>query len=427
MWQHTGLAGANEGGLAVKFADSGSLDAFARQRMSEPFTLFDSKQIFDDGGIANNAENYPLFYDNQQTAGGGTTTTYNNNRASTFLGVSATTAGTRVRQTKQYFNYQPGKSQLVIMTLNTGIGKAGITKRWGLFDGNNGLFFQLSGTTLSVGIRSKVSGAALASTVDQAGWNLDKMNGNGPSGVNIDLSSSQIFFFDFEWLGVGRVRFGFFIEGSPIYCHEFLNANHMTSVYMSSPNLPIRVEIINDGTGAADSIEQICSTVISEGGVQPNGVDRWADIGATSAVDIAAGTAGTIYAICGLRLKQAYLAASVFLERISIIENSGANNPFLWRLHLNPTLTSGLTWADVSNSAVQFGTGAPAGDAITGVGTVLSGGYQARTDATAAIDVDQALRLGSTIAGVSDIIVLSGTPITNSQLYFGGLQWREAW
>lgn len=429
-WVHSGLAGSGNGGLAVTFADTGSIDAFGRQRVSEPFTLFDSKQIWDDGGVSNDAENYPLFYDNQQTSGAGTTTAFNANRASTILSVANTTAGTRVRQTKQYFNYQPGKSQLFITTNVVGSTPSGVTKRWGLFTGNNGLFFQDAGGTLSVVIRSFVSGSAVNNPVTQANWNLDPLNGNGPSGISLDKTKVNIWFVDFEWLGVGRVRFGVYIDGLPIYCHQFLNANHIGSVYMSNPNLPLRYEISNDGSGTASSIEAICSTVVSEGGIQPNGTSRWADIGATTALDIAAATPGTAYAICGIRLKAAYLSADVRLEKISMIETSGTNNPFLWKLHLNPTVTAGLTYSDQSNSAIQFGRGdadTASNNVITAAGTVLAGGYQARTDATANVAINTALRMGATIAGVADRLILSGTPTTNNQLYFAGMQWREAW
>jgi hypothetical protein len=429
-WQHTGLAGSGSGGLAIKFADSGSIDAFGRQRVSEPFTLFDSKQIWNDGDIADNAENYPLFYDNQETSGSGTSTLFNVNRASTTLSVSATTAGTRVRQTKQRFNYQPGKSQLVIITGIIGNAISGITKRFGYFDGNDGLFFEQSGSGVSVAVRSNVSGSPINTAVAQADWNLDTMDGAGSSGINLDFSKVQIFFCDFEWLGVGRVRFGFYVDGLPFYCHEVLNANNITSVYMSNPNLPIRTEIDNDGTGAADSIEHICVTVVSEGGVQPNGVLRFEDIGDTTAEDISTPTAGQAYALCGIRLKSAYLSADVKEVFASVIENSGANNPFIWRLHLNPTIAAALSYSDVANSAIQFGiadAGTPANNVISAFGTVIAGGYQARTDANASIPLESALRLGSLIDGTVDQYVLSSAPITANNLFFAGLQWREAW
>lgn len=415
------------GNFITQPGDTGFIDAFARQRFSQPFTIFDSKQIWDDLDIANSAENYPLFWDNQEVSGAGTTTTFDVNRASTTLGVALNTAGNRTRQSKQRFNYQPGKSQLAMFTFVDLATGSGVTKQIGLFDDDNGLFFQSSDGVQSVIVRSFASGAAVDTVVNQAAWNLDVMNGTGASGANLDFSKCQIPFVDFEWLGTGRVRFGWFIDGLPLYCHEFKNANNLAVVYMSTPNLPIRASIENDGAGAADTFEQICVTVVSEGGVQPNGALRFQDIGTTGAVDITAATPGTAYAICGIRLKTAYLSADVRETFVSVIENSGANNAFSWRLHFNPTLTTGLTYADVPNSAIQFGAGLATGDVLTANGAVIAGGYQARQDANASVELQSALRLGSLIDGTLDELVLSGTPITNNQTFFGGLQWREAW
>ena len=115
-----------------------------------------------------------------------------------------------------------------------------------------------------------------------------------------------------------------------------------------------------------------------------------------------------------------------------MIENSGANNPFIWRLHRNPTVATALTYSNVGNSAIQFGigdTGTPANNIITGpnFGTVLAGGYQARQDANANIPIESAVRLGSLIDGTVDEHILSATPLTNNNTFLGGIQYREAW
>lgn len=55
-------------------SDSPANDAFGRLRVSNPETLFDSKNIFNDPDLAETIENQPLFYDNQETDGSGTST-----------------------------------------------------------------------------------------------------------------------------------------------------------------------------------------------------------------------------------------------------------------------------------------------------------------------------------------------------------------
>ena len=245
------------------FYDSYNLDAFGRLRSSNPYTLFDSKMV-------NSALAY--IWDDAEVIGTGvTSSTYNANQASVTLAVDDNAAGKRVRQTRRHFNYQSGKSQLILMTGVFGTGTDGITRRMGYFNDKNGLFYEQTTLGMAVVVRTYTSGSAVDASYRQSIWNLDKMDGTGKSGVNLDFTKTQIVFFDMEWLGVGRIRFGWVVDGKIYYCHEVNNANNLTLVYMSTPNLPLRYEIDNDGTGAASSMVQICSTVISEGGEQDTG------------------------------------------------------------------------------------------------------------------------------------------------------------
>jgi len=70
---------------------------------------------------------------------------------------------------------------------------------------------------------------------------------------------------------------------------------------MSTPNLPLRYEIENDGTGISSSFEQICSTVISEGGAQNTGLIRGLNRGATSFVT---NNNASIYPLIAFALKR---------------------------------------------------------------------------------------------------------------------------
>jgi hypothetical protein len=393
--------------VSVTAQDSGSIDAFGRWRTSEPFTLFDSKQIHD---------NQPLFWDDQETSGSGTSSSHSVNEAATTISVGATTAGTRVRQTFQRFNYQPGKSQLILCTFGEFDTSTGITKKVGYYDDDNGLFFQSEEGTLSVVRRSNVTGTPVNNSVAQANWNLDKLDGTGPSGITLDLTKTQISFTDFEWLGVGRVRMGFVIDGMPVYCHEFNNANSLDVVYMSTPNLPVRYEISNDGTGATDDFVHICSSVISEGGQQSTGTLRHTQSGAVSSLSSA-----TTYAILGIRLKGTALDGIVFQEKVSVIAST-VNDSAEWILIFNPTVAGTFTYTGETNSVVEIATGSSS-NTVTG-GTEMDGGFFS-TSQNAIQPIDNTLRLGSTIDGTVDEIILACTPITNNITVRGGLTWRE--
>jgi len=392
----------------IQAADSPSIDAFGRWRSSEPVTIFDSKQIFD---------NQPLIFDDQEVSGTGTTSTHSRNTASTVLGVAASTAGKRVRQTFMRFNYQPGKSQLILCTgtLKSG-GGTGIKSAMGYFDDQNGLFVQDNEGTLQMVKRSYVSGSAVDTEVDQSNWNLDTLDGTGNSGITLDPTKSQILYIDFEWLGVGRVRMGFVIDGKVYYCHEFNHANELAGVYMSTPNLPIRYEISNDGTGAASSIEHICSSVMSEGGQEKTGVLRHYTTPQLSAL-----ATGTTYVLAAGRLKSTNFGQSIDIEKISLLAQTA--DQIGWQLVAGGTYTGALTFGDFTSSAVQI---APGAKTVTynNDGIVIDGGFFTQ-DLPANVSVPNALRLGADIAGTAQEFYFVVTPITNNATVSGAITWRE--
>lgn len=402
----------------VKF-DINSLDAFARLRVSSPTTLFDSKQISD---------NEPLFWDDQEVSGGSTTSAWSGDTASSVMGVGATTAGKRVRQTFMRFNYQPGKSQLIFMTgtLDVSGGGAGITRGWGLFDDNNGIGLLDEEGTLKFFIRSSYTGSAVDNKVSQTDWNVDKLDGKGKSRLTLDGSKSQILFFDFEWLGVGTVAIGFIIDGVPVYCHCFHHANKRAGVYMSTPNLPLRYEIENDGTGAASTMEHICSTVISEGGTDELGVLRYAS---TAGTTVTSAVENTIYAVIGIRLKSTHIGDVVRIQRMALqIQSASENIEWLWIL--NPTVAGTFTFNDQTNSSVQIATGATA-NTVSG-GTSITGGYAESTSGGGGSGgvtspIPNALLLGSAIDGTVDEMVLCFRPIggVSAADVEGSITWRE--
>jgi len=387
--------------------DNASGDAFGRLRVSNLTTLFDSKQIND---------NMPLFWDDSEVSGSGTTSTYNANQASTTIAVGATTAGKRVRQTFQRFNYQPGKSQLVVLTALLADAGVGNTACLGYFDDKNGLFFMIKDSVMSVVRRTYTSGSAVNTVVEQSSFNIDKMDGTGSSGVTLDPSKTQIMFMDFEWLGVGRVRMGFYNAGVPIYCHEFLHANVESLVYMSTPNLPLRYEIENDGTGPAASLLHMCSSVASEGGITNLGILRHEDSGSVSSL-----STGTKYAILGIRLKSTHTDVNVILKNLSLLATS-QNDLAHWELQFNPSVAGTFTYADVTNSAIQVAQGASTNTVTNG--THIDGGYFSTT-LPISPKLDSSLRLGAAIDGTVDEIVLVVRPITNNITVEGSLTWRE--
>jgi len=381
--------------------DTMSIDAFGRWRVSEPYTVFDSKQLFD---------NQPLFWDDQEISGGSTSSTYSQPYARSRMLVAANTAGNRTRQTFMRFNYQPGKSQLVLMTFVLSAIPSGITASVGLFDDDNGIFFSVIDGVMNMVIRSSVTGSPIDNAIAQTSWNKDTLDGSGPSGITIDPTKGNIWFTDYEWLGLGRVRVGFVVDGLYVVAHEFLHANSVTGVYMSTPNLPLRYELINDGSAAETTLDHICSSVISEGGIESTG--KLIRV-STAGTAMTATTDNVIYAVMGIRLKAANLGASIEIVKTAI-QIQTASESGEWTLRLNPTIAAAFVYADVTNSSIQAIAGTTS-NTVTG-GTILQGGFLS-SDAAASggkggieTHIEEAIRLGSAIDGTPDTMVLCWMP-----------------
>jgi len=248
---------------AIKYSDSPSLDAFGRLRVSSLTTYLDVKQI---GG-------FPTLFVDTELIGTGLRLS----EASNSMSVMTVTANgdAVICQTKQRSLYQSGKSQLIFLTFYEFQSVANIQKRVGYFSSStttpfttdlDGLFFQSDGTGISINVY-KTGTTINSSPVYQSSWNLDKMDGTGASGIDLNFSNSQIGVIDFEWLGVGRIRFGFSVNGLVYYCHEVLNANNIIGTYMTSSNQPLRWEIRRTSGNGLQSFNWICGSVSSEGAV----------------------------------------------------------------------------------------------------------------------------------------------------------------
>ena len=382
-------------------------DAFGRLRVSNPYTLFD-------GGLR--------YFDNtykwDQVDTGSVSSSFLPNESSILM--NATGAGSAIRQTKQVFSYQPGKSLLVLLTFVMNAPTAGITQRAGYFGAENGVYFEVAGTTKNLVIRKYTSGSVDDTTekFPQSLWNGDKLDGTGASGITLDVTKAQIFWTDIEWLGVGTVRCGFVVNGQFIVCHSFHHANILNKVYMTSACLPLRYELIS--TGPAASMRAICSTVMSEGGYGNRSQSR--AIGtALTGKDLS----NTVYRplVC-LRLKSTNIDAIVVPTAFDVFGLQQA--AFVYRIILNPTLTNADWTSAGDDSTVQYDISATAlsgGRVITQgifVGSNKGGAAQVSNN-----EVDFSQQLGRTIAGVSDIWCLAAIATTNNDDAVGVVNWQE--
>ena len=396
----------------VSYSNSPNIDAFGRLRVSNPFTLFDSSHRFADNELWSTS-----------TATGGAAT-FNAAQGLVDLAVTAASGSEVIRETTKVFSYQPGKSLLVLNTFVMSAAKTGLRQRVGYYGAANGYYLEQDGTTVSFVERSSVSGSLVNTPVAQASWNVDPMNGSGPSGITLDLTKAQILFMDLEWLGVGTVRIGFVIDGNFYVCHKFQHANIIASTYITTASLPLRYEITNTAaTSGASTLKQICSTVLSEGGYELRGSQQAVGTPITSPRTLTTG--GTFYPIVSIRLKSTRLDAIAVATAISVIGNTAAN--YNWQVVSSGTTTGGSWVSAGTNSSVEYNL---TGSSFTGGRILASGFFTATASTSVSVDIlraalfnNQLERDGLTNTPYEFTVILAAG--TNNETAFVSMDWEE--
>jgi hypothetical protein len=357
--------------LSDRLTPTGTLtDSFGRLRVSNPFTLFDSTHRFADNGL----------WATSNTAGN-SSYSFSNNQSMITMTVGTTANAEVVRETIKVFSYQPGKSLLIMSTFAMNEPKANVRQRVGYHGAENGIYFENDGTTNYFVLRSNTSGTITETKVAQSTWNVDKFDGTGYSAQaggaehigGLDVSKTNIFWTDVEWLGVGDVRCGFVVDGKLTPAHIFHNDNVNLEPYMTTATLPLRYEIKNTGVTTSNStLKQICSTVISEGGYQLYGTQQAIQTPVDTPIDLT--SAGTYYNLISIRLKSNRLDAVAILTALSLLAITN-NSYYNWQIRAGGTTSTG-TWISAGNdSSVEYKIG---GSTITG-GRILASGYTTST------------------------------------------------
>jgi len=386
-------------------------DAFGRLRVSNPLTIFDSKNTMSKNNL----------FDEALTGSG--TVTYTANKSTVNLNVTTASGDKVIRQSKRVMSYQPGKSLLNLNTFVMAADDANLRQRIGMFDANNGIFFEKEGSTLNIVRRTYTSGASVDTEVAQSSWNGDKLDGTGDSGFTLDETKANILWMDMEWLGVGAVRVGFVIDGQFIVCHTFNNANSLNTVYMQTANLPIRYEIEATGTLSGSAVlQQICSTCMIEGGYSPEGRRKMigtAALGSPSTLT----TGDTWYSIAAIRIKSS--------RPYAVIVPTGYDVSALTNADYECGLFYGVTLASGSYSYTSFDDNIEydlTTRALSATGTRIAGNYlsgKAAPTITLAGDIPFANQLGQTIGGTSDILTLAARGKSNNNEIAGLIKWFD--
>lgn len=382
-------------------------DMFGRIKVSEPYSLFDSSHRYNENG------------DFSDITATGASVVHLVNESTAALNVTTTSGSKVTRESKRVFPYQPGKSLQVLQTFVFAPAKTNLRQRAGYFSRQNGFYLEQDGTNVYLVKRTYVTGSAVDTRIPQSEWNIDTLDGNGPSDLVLDLSKAQILFSEYEWLGVGSVRMGFVIDGYFIIAHQFNHANHINSVYMTTASLPVRYEIENTGTtSSASTMKQVCVSIISNGGYFK-----------TSKIHTVMRTSATVgtdyYPLIAIRMPTGRTDSVIIPGIIDLYPTTSGD--FEYALIKNPTSITGGSWLTHSALNVEYNISATA---MVGGEHMIDGFFGATNQSTTSQDTNAAnfaFQLGRTNADVpvSDVFILSVRTVTGTGNVKSSLGWYD--
>lgn len=352
----------------------------------------------------------------------GATYTHDGNLNAVTLATTSTVGSTVIRQTHKVMSYisgRPAEASLAFQTAQA----TGAQTRVGIFDENNGVYFEKDATNVFwCVIRSKSTGAVVENRVSRPDWNGDKLDGTGPSGIVVPPGKIQLIAFEYEWYGAGDVSVGFVIEGHKHIVHTFHTANLASVSWSATPFLPLRQEIVNVSATTASYLTLYSTSFSMEGESISYGIPKVTGIPLPGLNLV---SAFTYVPTVSIRLKSNQLNAIAFIEQVQAFT---VDNSFLtFRIYKNATLTNGgtLTWTDfnTNSSSIEVNTNATGftGGEVVALGVVPLNGRPYEFDGNTGV-----FQIGRTAMGTaSDIFTLALSPAKNNVTALGTLRWRE--
>lgn len=221
-----------------------------------------------------------LFYIQERSGG---TSTYDKDTSSIIMTVTEDRYSKVERISNRYHYYQPGTSMLIIITVSMGdSGTISNTRRWGYADDDNGFLFELSGTTLNIMQRGTPQGVGIHNAeyirIPQSSWNIDKLDGTGSSGVNLDVTKSYQYYINIAYPS-GKVEYGIYTSSGRINCHTSSSDGTLSYPYVSNATLPLYFENENHGEAPSSSSMRIIGSVVKSENYPDYTFWRYGDLG----------------------------------------------------------------------------------------------------------------------------------------------------
>lgn len=391
----------------VSFEGTPQVDAFSRFRTSQLNSILEIKHVYDKN---------PLLID--ELLNGNATSNWVPEHSDIEMNVLQNSDYV-IRQTKGRGVYAPGKGGLFEATFMHFQIQSNIIKRVGYFSsdssapytgGFDGFFLESNGNTGDVTFQVWRTGTQIHS-IPVSAWRSDVVDP-----ATIDWQKDQLFWCDFQWLGVGRIRAGLVMPGKGfVQFVEACSANTMEDPFMTNPNQPIRYEIRQLGSGPSlpeyGSFHQLCAHYAIEG--SQNSLGKAASI--INSTERTLATPGLKYPLIGYRVGSTWKGANIILDSLFAL-NQVTGTDYLITVEMNPGITGGSpTFVPLVNTPVEWSQG-NGSYTVNSTGIILKSyigkGNAATTDNYSM--VDNLIRPGVCINGVKDEVWICVTPLVTS-------------
>lgn len=336
--------------------------------------------------------------------------------------VNGTQGAQVIRQTNRVIQYVPSRQNDTTMALRFDTPTQGIRHRAGLFDEKNGVFLEQMGEELYAVIRRNSIQGIVENRVEQDYWNVDKLDGNGPSGIVLDMTKKQMLNIEYEWYGAGAVQFRFVIDNKIIPVHIFTHANKLDRTWMSTPYLPLRLEITNvDGTSGIYSMHVASTSVVAEGNLDVLGKARNVQ---SSILGKETQNANVFIPLLSVRLREDRLNAVATLLSFQVAALTNDTGLF-YQWNIDTSLSS-PQWQAVPgiDSSLEYDINATA--AV--FGTQLKTGYVAPGSTLGKIPFEQDYSFQlprKNIGSEAVVLTLSVATTLPERLTYGNVSWIE--
>jgi hypothetical protein len=206
----------------------------------------------------------------------------------------------------------------------------GNTRKWGVYDDSDGIYFALEGTSLLAYVRSSTSGSVVNTPIPRAAW-TDKLDGTGISGVTLDVTKVNNYWADYTFSGAGRVRFGIYEpNGNRLIAYTINVGNSNPFPLIRTGTLPFRTENINtSATGSSSELREVVMSMSTEGDPKDYTYWRSADMeayGVTTTTDTHLISMQSISTVNGK-----HNSVQAYPEVLSVVASGGPVAVTLWQ------------------------------------------------------------------------------------------------